>query len=410
MSRFRHNRAVLIGMVLAILALASPASATPGDLDTTFSRDGKATVAVGGSDQGEAVRVDSKGRTVVAATVVPVGGNESHSRFGLLRLTRRGRVDNSFSSDGRLMTNAGSHGKVTSMFLQGDNRIVVLGTGNGRLVVVRYQEDGRIDRSFSRDGFARPFFGEGHWRSRAMVARRSGTVIVMGQGQGGVGLARLTPEGRLDRSFGRDGKIVHQSLGMLVESLLLMPDGHMMIVGWAGIPDSRDQAFVLARLKGNGLIDRTFGDGGVIFQDRIRGGQATAAALQPDGKVVVAGYGQVLARFHPDGSVDTSFGDGGAAQTVPNSEVTGLAVQPNGRIVAVGVRWEEVGTPGFASVARYTPRGLPDQSFGSRGRVDLKFGEVGAVLEDVVLTSEKITAVGWLDGAQPGVPVTRLLS
>ena len=64
------------------------------------------------------------------------------------------------------------------------------------------------------------------------------------------------------------------------------------------------------------------------------GGQATGVALQGDGKIVAVGYGVGLARYNPDGSLDMGFaGDGTQATAfVPNA----VALTPLGRIVVAG--------------------------------------------------------------------------
>jgi len=138
-----------------------------------------------------------------------------------------------------------------------------------------------------------------------------------------------------------------------------------------------------------GDLDASFGTGGKVttdfsgYRDVIN-----AAALQPDGKIVVAGYKQdsagesgifhvALARYNSDGSLDTSFGSGGKVITNLNADIKAfaVAVQPDGKIIAVGDA--EPDSPyndaSMFAIVRYKPNGSLDTSFGSGGQVNVRF-------------------------------------
>jgi uncharacterized delta-60 repeat protein len=110
---------------------------------------------------------------------------------------------------------------------------------------------------------------------------------------------------------------------------------------------------------------------------------ANAVAVQPDGKIVAAGFAQTtpidfdfaLARYNPDGTLDHSFGANGIVTTDLgdlNDTANAVAIQPNGDIVAVGVSGENV------ALARYNPNGTLDPTFNAGGTVvsDLGFDDV----------------------------------
>src|SRR5207342_1892113 len=89
--------------------------------------------------------------------------------------------------------------------------------------------------------------------------------------------------------------------------------------------------------------------------------EARGVALQADGKIVAVGVtGQdfALARYNPNGSLDTSFSGDGKQTTdfgsVRYDQANGVAVQADGKIVAVGI----AGGGNFA-LARYNPNGSP---------------------------------------------------
>ena len=104
-------------------------------------------------------------------------------------------------------------------------------------------------------------------------------------------------------------------------------------------------------------------------------------AVQEDGKAVVAGVvlrsgsGRdfAVARYNADGTPDTSFGSGGQVITAVDSgtggdEAYGVAVRPDGKIVAAGFTSSSGSNPDFAAV-RYNPDGSLDASFGTGGKV-----------------------------------------
>src|SRR5262249_36149635 len=148
---------------------------------------------------------------------------------------------------------------------------------------------------------------------------------------------------------------------------------------------------------------------------RARLPDAEALALQPDGRIVVAGYrydsfdgfAPVLARFRPDGRLDRSFGRGGVAAPKPGSEgkrrtlassggeLQYVAIAPSGRIVAVGAQDEENGpfAPPLGMVIAYRPNGRVDPSFGRHGRVLFPDGP-GRHFEYTALRSVKILRDG----------------
>lgn len=118
-------------------------------------------------------------------------------------------------------------------------------------------------------------------------------------------------------------------------------------------------SLALARYDPDGSLDSSFGiSGKVVIDDET----ANAIALQPDGKIVVAGAGSassksvlLVQRFMPNGTLDTGFGEYGSAtvRTEEPSAAAGIAIAPDGKIVAAG---------GF--IARFSKSGLPDFGFG----------------------------------------------
>ena len=237
--------------------------------------------------------------------------------------------------------------------------------------------------------------------------------------------------GALDPSFGVQGTVTTGLVGPEGDSpanaLLLQPDGKLVAVGDSETsPEDAPEANAIALVRYNpdGSEDASFGSGGVVTTS-IPGGYAfgNAAVLQPDGKIVVAGYYWpqgpkmfALARYNADGSLDPTFGTNGIVTTSVgdgDSEAFGLVLQPGGKIVAGGEATDSNGNS--SALVRYMPDGSLDTSFGSGGIVlDTQPGETGfaaiALQPDgkVLGVGQGSSAVGWPDWTT--TPLTRFNS
>ena len=99
-----------------------------GSLDTSFSGDGKQTTDFGGAERATGVALQADGKIVALGLTGGLG-----SDFALARYNPNGSLDTSFSSDGKQTTDVGALQGVgaTGMALQGDGKIVVVGSGGG---------------------------------------------------------------------------------------------------------------------------------------------------------------------------------------------------------------------------------------------------------------------------------------
>jgi uncharacterized delta-60 repeat protein len=130
-----------------------------GTPDRSFDGDGVKVVRLGGRKDAStalAVAMDRRGRVVVGGTwskqTEPGGAGEDpqfRHFWALLRLTRNGKLDRSFSGDGKVVTRFSAEGGIYALALASRGRIVAVGSGFN---VARYRSNGRLDRSFSRDG------------------------------------------------------------------------------------------------------------------------------------------------------------------------------------------------------------------------------------------------------------------
>jgi uncharacterized delta-60 repeat protein len=216
------------------------------------------------------------------------------------------------------------------------------------------------------------------------VVRREGGVGVLA----GLLLLPLRVEalgsGDLDPSFGGDGTVTTAFGGdHLASAVSMQPDGKIVVAGFPNTAGSGHD-FALARYHANGTLDTSFsGDGKVLTDFGGSEGGAHAVAIQPDGKIVVAGvsnasgsYDFALARYWPNGTLDTSFsGDGRVLTDFDGGDdrAAAVALQPDGKIVIGGEASVGPLYTGSIALARYWPNGALDSSFGDGGLVLTSF-------------------------------------
>jgi uncharacterized delta-60 repeat protein len=327
-------RIKLVGMLVALLALAASASASaaPGDLDPSFGGgDGMVTTDFGGDDPARAAAVQANGKIIVA------GGNGD---FALARYNQDGSLDTGFGGDGTVTTDSGGNDSADAVVVQPNGKVVAAGTSSSSFALARYNQDGSLDTGFG----------------------------------GGDGLVTTAFPG----SEGDEGN-----------ELLLQPNRKLVVVGTTHIPPNGRGSFALARYNADGTPDAGFG-GGDGLATGIDGSQATSASLAPNGQIVVAGGWEDfrVARFNSDGSVDTGFDGTGAL--FPDYQGTArlayaVQVQKDGRIVAAGYVSDEVTSQTDFAVARFGTDGSLDASFGGDGMVTTDFSGGGDYARAIAL-------------------------
>jgi len=238
-----------------------------------------------------------------------------------------------------------------------------------------------------------PMFGVGgkvvtttHGLIYDLAVQQDDKIVAVGPASGGYALIRFNPDGSLDSTFGNAGHAINDFSPptlSLPTQLALQKDGKIVIAGW-GSGGTFSIEFALARYNSNGTLDQTFGTGGKVvtgffgFQDEIYG-----IAIQPDGKIVAAGRaGKVgvgflfaVARYNSNGSLDTSFADGGKftynfsdprAYDVAIQSASEVAIQIDGKIVVVGTTLAFPTFYDFVTV-RLNTDGTFDRSFAGSG-------------------------------------------
>ena len=199
---------------------------------------------------------------------------------------------------------------------------------------------------------------------------------------------RLEPDGALDTTFNDvalptasngDGRLVIDGLAFeMASGVAIQPDGKIVVVG--GVIGG-GTAVAVVRLNGDGTLDTTFSEDGKQLVSFGGTDFATAVAIQPDGKVIVAGISNALgsndfavARLTASGVLDTTF-DGDGRQFISfgaDDRAAAMVLQPDGKIVLVGSYGN--GGPEDFAVARLTSSGVLDTAFSADGKMSFTFG------------------------------------
>ncbi len=318
-------------------------------------------------------------------------------------------IDAGFGNGGKAFGLANAF-EATNLIVQPDGKIIqaakaLKGNGyGGDFAVVRYNSNGSLDQAFGTNGNVITSFGqENDANAEAVILQEDGKIVVVGyaylSGNSDFALVRYYSNGNLDSSFGNNGKVTTAAGpdNDYARSVALQPDGKIIVVGTTyKLDNSRCYnpfyfpASIVIRYNSNGSIDSSFGQNGkLIFNINQNFDNANAVALQPDGKILVAGtaydncscddyYGGlycsssffVITRFNSNGNPDSSFGTNGRAFDplllfYPSS----MLLQPDGKIVVTGSGSQN----GFIT-ERYNNNGSLDNSFGTGGKIITEVG------------------------------------
>jgi uncharacterized delta-60 repeat protein len=387
---------------------------TAGYFDPSFGVSGKALVAFGsgglGGTQAEAVAVQSDGKLVVAGEI------KGNGDIGVTRLNPNGTLDTSFGVGGRSYVTLGSAGStsdwVAAVAVDKQGRIVLAGTGtlaNGsrEIVTARLASSGSFDPTYGAGGRSYAdfsVFGAVACQARGMVIDSLGRIIVAGSvqyadGHYDFGVIRLSANGYFDNTFGIHGRsdasfITGGPSSDVPAAVTLDASGQAVV---AGTVYANGQEYIgVIRLTANGYFDNTFGiQGRSLVGFSLNGptyDSAAAVAVDGKGRIVVAGTTQpqtgpentafAVARLTPDGLFDPTFGSHGrsfagfALNGLVDDTAKALAIDAWDRIVVAGSIADVAGHVDSA-VIRLTPTGVWDSSFGSQGRTDAGFNAGG---------------------------------
>jgi uncharacterized delta-60 repeat protein len=268
-----------------------------------------------------------------------------------------GDLDPAFSGDGIAVTGErGVDETAAAVAVQADGKVVVAGSAGDRFLVVRYTAAGALDSTFSGDGLQTVAAADA---ARAVAIQPDGKIVAAGDAGAGVAVARFNADGSFDPSFSGDGLLSSLDHGVRgdASALALQPDGKILIAGSVG-----GRPAVL-RYHADGAPDASFSADGVAALER--GIAAVAALPGTGGGLVVAARGgtsdisgsvfttNYLARLNADG---TPAGD--LVTFTTSSGVRAAALRPDGRVVLAA-----------DNLVQYAADGTRDPAFGTGGSV-----------------------------------------
>jgi uncharacterized delta-60 repeat protein len=316
-----------------------------GRLDPTFGGNGVVTVAINGGagvDSGDALVLQRDGRIVIAGS--GRDGTYGPLTFAAVRLTTNGSLDRSFGQTGIVNVPIGSYSIANAVALQSDGKIVLGGTaldGHNEFAAARLNPDGSLDTTFGGDGIATfPSRTGGAW---ALDIEADGKPVLAGQADyynpqiGGAQqfmAARLNRNGTPDTTFGGDGVVTipvgGTSLGF---GLAHTSDGKLLIAGPAYTTTNVN---ALVKLTSTGAFDTSYGNGGIAAVQDYYG--ANGLILDQGGSAVMPEVGPAALRVSPAGSIDPTFGDQGnaLASAGGGGAANGAAIQSDGKVVLAG--------------------------------------------------------------------------
>jgi uncharacterized delta-60 repeat protein len=280
----------------------------------------------------QAVGLDSAGRIVAVGTT-----GSSDFDFAITRYTSQGIEDFTFDGGRKRVDFGSDFDSVRSVAIDSSGRIIAAGTSlQGFFVffedfdfaLVRLLPNGTIDQGFGDNGRVLTDFGE--WDEiRSVLIDDSGRIIAVGYSfhpsSTRIAIARYTSDGRLDSSFGHNGRVL-ASFGLphdYVREAILDSAGRLLVVGGTSNILGADRFIALARFTEDGSLDGSFGSGGVTLTDIHGNEKGVSLALDSAGRIIVAGevsrraFDNTVAvtRYTPDGALDMTFGLAGIVLT-----------------------------------------------------------------------------------------------
>ena len=341
-----------------------------GTLDSTFGSNGSIIYSEcdGCAGEGYAVEIQTDGKIVVSGYTV--SGPSDTGSILLIRLNSDGTFDNTFGTNGRVVTNIAGYGDYGyDLAIQKNGKIVVAGrtaTGTDQYaLVLRYNSDGTLDNTFGTNGQS-TYDGAGWDEAKSVALQQDGKIVVTGSTSDAVVKAftdvltlRYNADGTLDSSFGINGVVTYDYIYESGSAVIVQPDGAILVAG--NIWDyncENDSSFIL-RYAGNGTLDAIFGAGGVVsYNPQFDGclyATAQSMAIKKDGKIITAGaLGNkvIVLRYNSDGSLDTTFSREGYGIYSLEGDYTyaygkGIGLQLDEKIIVTGEASGNDGKPVF---------------------------------------------------------------
>ena len=401
-------RTALLLTLLSLILVPTALAASAGDLDPSFDGDGKAILPFFAPLADVLVQPD--GKLVLAGT--------SSEDFGVWRLNGDGSPDRAFDDDGAAFADFGGSDVANAAALQPDGKILVTGSAPGP-GVARFTPGGSLDPTFGPggdDGDGKVILPDSDFDSAdAVIAQGGGRIALAGSWRPAgestdFVIILLRPDGSPEDDTAPEPADFGGDERVMAAAPA--PNGKIVVVGTSRPEEEpSSETVAVARYNGDGTLDETFADSG---KKTLGPGTPASVLAQPDGKVLVVVLSErgdpSVTRLTSEGDVDTAFGQGGTADG-------GFAGEKAAFDVAAALRQDgrifvtgtALGAMAFA-VGRLGPSGMPDTSFGLGGSATIPFDSVALAAAAAAQPDGKlVVAGGTLVGGVPKLAVVRLL-
>jgi uncharacterized delta-60 repeat protein len=382
------NKIRILSLIICSTFISIYIFAQTGSLDKSFGVDGIVTTKIGVGDAKVASIALQSDFKIIAAGY---SSNSRYLEFALARYDSNGSIDSSFGNNGEVITEIGSGNcSIRSLVIQPDGKLVVAGYAPDDSIysfaLARYCIDGSLDNSFGTNGIVITSFGafSGIFSS---VIQVDGKIVAVGftgsstaPGGSKFALARYNQNGSLDSTFGINGKMITaiRNIGDAALSVGIQSDEKIVVSGWSYHSNNTNEGpdIALVRYNINGILDTTFGVGGKIISEIGESSLARKLNILDEKKILISGStfigsksSFVLARYNADGSIDNSFGVNGFVTTSVGTEYNNYAessvIQPDKKIIVTG--FSNNGLKECITLVRYSEDGSLDDLFGNNG-------------------------------------------
>ena len=315
-----------------------------GILDSSFGIDGISFINFGTSNEiAYAACIQSDDKIVITGSGLI---NIFDPTYYILtcRLNADGSLDSSFGSKGKIVTDAG--GSAYDIALQTDGKIVVTGNDGNGIITLRYLSDGIADKSFGNNGIVATTLTNTTARTNLILS--DGKILIGADNFDKLIFVRYNEDGSLDKTFGENGQLYSavSKHNVGISDMILQPDNKILVTGIQSLFIS--DSTLLVRYMPDGMIDSSFGKNGIVIADLPYSSVPKRIALGQDLKIVVAGgtgggtetYQHFLIEeYNSNGAIDSSFNSVGyqILEIQKSDGARGIVIQQNGSIVVTGI-------------------------------------------------------------------------
>ncbi|NNV54591.1 T9SS type A sorting domain-containing protein [Limnovirga soli] len=271
-----------------------------GTIDSSFGINGMVTFHFGLASnkifiRDVAIQADDK---ILLTGMSRKNDNDISTSF-ITRFLKDGAVDESFGDKGTIQTIFDDEIEIKAIAIQDDEKILLGGnsgylSGLSQFLMIRYLQNGEIDKSFGIEGITKKGFDKMDSRMNDLIIDKTGKILTGGftlnnEAKENITIVRFTNNGFIDNTFGENGIVVtnleNQSA---ISSFLIQNDGKIIGAGNYDLT-SDSSKFLIVRYNDSGIIDSAFGENGFTYTAIEKSASCFDATLQANGKIILGG-------------------------------------------------------------------------------------------------------------------------